>query len=70
MDGQSLMNSKISNRGFQGWTAETSLNGWDREIQRYCDWTVRNSTIKIGIFSLDPNIASPFFGIGPLYNCD
>jgi len=25
MDGQSLMNSKISNRGFQGWTAETAL---------------------------------------------
>jgi hypothetical protein len=34
---------------------------WGIEDFRGIERIVRNSTIKVGIFSLDPNIGKPFF---------
>jgi hypothetical protein len=62
-----LVNESAIFGGFQGWMADyTRMWGFGdfRGIERI----VRNSTIKVGIFSLDPNIGKPFFEPAGLNN--
>ena len=54
--------------GFQGWMADYARIKLGIEGFRGIERIVRNSTIKVGLFSLDPNIGKPFFEPAGLYN--